>query len=138
MKGRGFGFIGLLVTLLIAVLAGVIGYNIGLNAGLATATGSASGTAPIVYAPWGFGGFGFLGFILFILLIFLVVGAFRRAAWGGGHHSGYWGGRWADPRDPDHRGLPPIADSMLQDWHRRAHTGEPPNDTRTTGQTGMA
>jgi hypothetical protein len=122
MQGRRFGFIGIIATLVIAAVAGVIGYNLGLGAGLDAGTGA---TGPVVYAPWGFGGFGIL---LFILLVILVIGAFRRAAWGGYHHYGPRG--WGEHAGRD---LPPMADSMLQEWHRRAHSeASPPTGSSAT------
>lgn len=132
MRGPRFGFIGLFVSLLIAIVAGVIGYNMGLSAGLAT-TG-ASGATRIIYAPggFGFGGFGLLFGILFLVLIFSFI---RRAAWGGSHGwsgrggSGHYGG-WGHEQGS----VPPQAEPMFDDWHRRAH-GEPTGQPQ--GQSGV-
>ena len=121
---RGFGFVGALAFLVILLIAGAIGF--GLGAGSVQVTVPAAG-APVVYYGHG-GGFGFFGFFLFIILIFVVIGIFRRAAWGGRHVNGGWkhGYGWNGGQD---RPVPPFADEMLQRWHREAH-GEPtPTDT---------
>jgi hypothetical protein len=125
---RGFGFLGALGFLVFLLIAGAIGYSLGVGANV-PATVPVAG-APVVY-HYGWGGFGFLGFFLFIILIFVVIGAFRRAAWGhrGYGHGGYWmhgyGRRdWAERKDWGDKPVPPFADEMLQRWHEHAH-GEP-------------
>ena len=127
---RFFGFGAVIGLLLVALIGGVIGYNTGLSAGVA-----ASG-APVAYPVYGFGfgGFGGLfGLFIFLILLAVVIGAFRRAAWGHrgwghGYGHGYYGRGWDKgsgdtPRWGD-RPVPPFADEMLQRWHREAH-GEP-------------
>jgi hypothetical protein len=117
---RGFGFVGALAFLVLLLIAGAIGF--GLGAGSAPITVPAAG-APVVYYGHA-GGFGFFGFFLFIILVFVVIGIFRRAAWGGRH--GYGGG-WKHGYGQASWGnkpVPPFADEMLQRWHREAH-GEP-------------
>ena len=129
---RFLGFGAVIGLLLIALIGGVIGYNTGLSAGIA-----ASG-AQIAYPVhgFGFGGFGGLfGLLVFFILIMVVIGAFRRAAWGHrgwGHHGYGMYGRhgWDDKsssRDSSSWGdrpVPPFADEMLQRWHSQAH-GQP-------------
>jgi hypothetical protein len=143
---RGFGFVGALAFLVLLLIAGAIGF--GLGAGSAPMTAPVAG-APVVYYGHA-GGFGFFGFFLFIILIFVVIGIFRRAAWGGrsgyrgwkhGYGHGWYGGRmdkddksgmapWGD------KPVPPFADEMLQRWHRDAH-GEPePASSSGTKPTG--
>lgn len=133
---RGFGFVGALAFLVLLLVAGAIGF--GLGAGSAPATVPAAGAPVVYYGHVGWGGFGFFGFFLFIILVFVVIGIFRRAAWGGRHGYSGWGhgyGRgWYGPMsDKDAqsgkaawggRPVPPFADEMLQRWHREAH-GEP-------------
>ena len=127
---RFFGLVGVLGTLLIALVAGVIGYNLGLGANLAAAAG-----ATVVYPGWGFGfGFPFFGLIFGILLFVLIFGLIRRAAWGGhpGYRRGMYGpGGWGPRGGWDGHSLPPMADEMLERWHRQKH-GEP-ETTDTTG-----
>ena len=123
---RGFALFGLMITVVIAFVAGVFGYNVGLSAGVA-----ASGTA-VAYPAygWGFGfGFPFFGLFFGLIFLFIVFGILRRVIWGGGHRD--WGdGHGYGPRGYGRRGwpgdkpLPPMADEMLQRWHRDAH-GEP-------------
>jgi hypothetical protein len=134
MRGPRFGFIGILGALLIAVVAGVIGYNLGLGANVAATT---DGATHVVYAPWGygfgFGGFGLLFGILFFVLIFALI---RRAAWGGRgwYGRGGWGHYYGD-QGHDHGSLPPQAQPMFDDWHRRAH-GESTDSGQPGGQPG--
>lgn len=68
------------------------------------------------WGPWGGGPhFGFLFPLLFIGLIVLLFAGRRRAYWG--HH---WGpGPWGGPCGP---GGPGGRETMLSDWHRRAHS----------------
>jgi hypothetical protein len=125
---RAFGFIGVLATLLIALVAGVIGYNLGLGANVASV--ATTGGATVVYPGWGFGfGFPFFGFIFAILFFVLIFGLIRRAAWGGHRGSGfgpggYGPGGWGHRGGWDGRSMPPMADEMLERWHRQKH-GEP-------------
>ncbi len=133
---RGFGFIGVLVTLVILGIAGTIGYSLGWHAGLSATAGGATST--IVYAPWGFG-FPFFGFLFTILFLFLIFGLIRRAAWGSRRMSSGPGLGGHSGRGWDHRDLPPMVDATLRDWHRQAHgepTGEQAGDDPTTPQTG--
>ena len=136
MQGSRFGFIGVFVALLIAVAAGVVGYNLGLGANVAATT---DGATHVVYAPWGYGfGFGGFGLIFGILFFVLIFSLIRRAAWGG--RGGWYGrGGWSRYGDPNHGhgSLPPQAQHMFDDWHRRAH-GETTGSGQTGGQPGTS
>ena len=121
---RTFGLIGVLATLLIALAAGVIGYNLGLGANVASV--ATTGGATVVYPGWGFG-FPFFGFIFAILFFVLIFGLIRRAAWGG--HRGYGAGGWGPRGGWEGRSMPPMADEMLERWHRQKHGESEPTDT---------
>jgi hypothetical protein len=125
---RGFGFIGLLVTLIVLTIVGVIAYNVGWSEGLASHVPEGTAAAPPYYYGYGphfFGaGFGLIWFlfILFGLFFLLRLAFFGRRHWGGGGW-GYKGG-------PGY-GMPHGIDERMQEWHKRAH-GEQPSDTSTT------
>jgi len=120
---RALGWIGVLVTLLVALVAGVIGYNLGLGANVVTTTGGA-----VVYPGWGFGfGFPFFGLIFGILFFVLIFALIRRAAWGG--YRGYGPGGWGRHAGWEGRSMPPMADEMLERWHRQKHGESEPTDT---------
>jgi hypothetical protein len=125
---RGFGFIGLLVTLIVLTIVGVIAYNVGWSEGLATHVPEGTAAAPPYYYGYGphfFGaGFGLIWFlfILFGLFFLLRLVFFGRRHWGGGGW-GYKGGQGY--------GMPHGIDERMQEWHKRAH-GEQPSDTQTT------
>jgi hypothetical protein len=77
---------------------------------------------------WGFGvGFPFFGLIFAILFFIFIFAVIRRAVWGGsrGWGAGYRGGWGYGPGGWDRKSVPPMADEMLQGWHRRAHGEEP-------------
>jgi hypothetical protein len=148
---RGFGFIGLLVTVIVLVIVGAIAYNVGwsdgVNTHLPAATQAADGTTVPAYyygGPhyWGGPGFGFFGILWFLLIVFGLFWLFRlaffgRRMWGGGGWGGGWGYGHKGGYGP---GIPPGIDERMQDWHKKAH-GEPgssgstppppPPDTRT-------
>jgi hypothetical protein len=125
---RGFGFIGLLVTLIVLTIVGVIAYNVGWSEGLATHVPEGAAAAPPYYYGYGphfFGaGFGLIWFlfILFGLFFLFRLVFFGRRHWGGGGW-GYKGGHGY--------GMPPGIDERMQEWHKRAH-GEQRSDTSTT------
>ena len=126
---RGFGFVGALAFIVLVLIAGAIGF--GLGAGSVPATVPVDGGSVVYYGHAGWGGFGFLGFFLFIILVFVVIGIFRRAAWGGHHgYGGSWKHGYATKSWGD-KPVPPFADEMLQRWHREAHGDpEPPDPNR--------
>lgn len=125
----GFGLAAAVVGLLIAGVAGVIGYNLGLNANIAA---SGAATQVVYGGGWGWGfGFPLFGLFFGILFFVLIFGVIRRAIWGG--YRGY------GPGGPGQHGwhgydVPPAADSLFQDWHRRAH-GDPTPPNAPTGFT---
>ena len=129
---RGFGFVGLLVTVILLVIVGAIAYNVGWSDGVNTHLPAATqgDGAPYYYGPhyWGGGGFGFFGILWFLLIVFGLFWLFRiaffgRRMWGGGW--GYKGG-WGYGHGP---GIPPGIDERMQEWHKRAHGEQPPAGT---------
>lgn len=111
----------LVITILAVVLAGLIGvgaYQAGVAQGLAT-SGQVTGpvAAPYYYHP-GFFGFAFLGILFPILFFFLIFGLVRAAFWGGPQMGRWRGGPWMDRR------------TMLEEWHRQAHTSEQGSERR--------
>lgn len=136
---RALGLIGVLGTLLVALVAGVIGYNLGLGANVATVATTTG--AAVVYPGWGFGfGFPLFGLIFAILFFVLIFGLIRRAAWGGHRGygpTGYGPGGWGHRGGWDGRSMPPMADEMLERWHRQKHgDSEPTDQTRSPSPTG--
>ena len=133
---RGFGFVGLLVTLIVLTIVGVIAYNVGWSEGLATHVpeGTAAAAPYYGYGPHFFGaGFGFFGLIWFLFILFGLFWLFRIAFFGRRH----WGGGWGYKGGHSY-GMPPGIDERMQDWHKRAHgdqpsgTPPPPPPDRTT------
>src|SRR6476660_889987 len=92
---RGFGFIGLLLTLVVLTIVGVIAYNVGWSEGLATHVHEGTAAAPPYYYGYGphfFGaGFGIFGLILFLFILFGLFWLFRLAFFGRRHWGGGWG-----------------------------------------------
>lgn len=127
---RGFGFIGLLLTLVVLTIVGVIAYNVGWSEGLATHVPAGTAVAPPYYYGYGphfFGaGFGFFGLIWFLFILLFLFWLLRIAFFGRRH----WGGGWGYKGGYGH-GMPPGIDERMQEWHKRAH-GEPPSATPTT------
>jgi len=129
---RGFGFIGLVVTVVLLAIVGVIAYNVGWSDGLATHVPAGTAEVPAYYYGYGphafWGGFGILWFLfgLFFLFFLLRVAFFGRrhwgGGWGGGHKSGYGHG-------PSH--ATNELDERMHEWHRRAHGEQPPAATTT-------
>ncbi|HET7467298.1 MAG TPA: hypothetical protein VFL29_11575 [Candidatus Dormibacteraeota bacterium] len=114
---RGFGLLGLLVTIVIVAAVGVIAYQAGWSDGFAqhvpaNATAPAAGYYPYYYGPhfFGFGWiFGLLFFLFFLWVIFRVIGF---GLWGMRGYRGGPGG-WHQFRD-----------ERMREWHDRAHSGE--------------
>jgi hypothetical protein len=122
---RGFGLLGLLVTVVVLAIVGVIAYNVGWSDGLATHAPAGTAGAPQYYGygphpfGWGFGILWFF-FILFGLFFLFRIAFFGRRHWGGGW--GYKGGGYG-------HGVPPAIDERMQEWHRRAHGEQTPGAT---------
>jgi hypothetical protein len=127
---RGFGFIGLLLTLVVVTIVGVIAYNVGWSEGLATHVPAGTAVAPPYYYGYGphfFGaGFGFFGLIWFLFILLFLFWLLRIAFFGRRH----WGGGWGYKGGHGY-GVPPGIDERMQEWHKRAH-GEQPSATPTT------
>ncbi len=116
---RGFGFLGLLLTIVIVAVVGVIAYQAGWTEGFAQHVPEAGATAPAVgYYPYYYGGphffgfgwiFGLLIFLFFLWIFFRVIGF---AFWGMRGMGGYRGG-WHQFRD-----------ERMREWHERVHSGQ--------------
>jgi len=106
---RGFGFVGLLVTIILLTIVGVVAYNVGWSDGLSTHVPQGTAVAP----P-----FLFIVFAFFALLRFAFFG--RR----------HWGGGWGSKGGYGH-GMPSPIDERMQEWHKRAH-GEQPSGSDAT------
>ena len=128
-------------ALLVVLIAGGIGFWLGAGSSVATVAAPAA-SAPVVYGFHWFG-FPFFGFFFFLLFLFVIFAVIRRVAWGrrggpGWYGHGYGAGYsqnsgWKGGPGPggwNGRDIPPMADDMLQRWHRRAH-GEPELETPT-------
>jgi hypothetical protein len=122
---RGFGLIGLVMTVVVLAVVGVIAYNVGWSDGLATHVPAGTAEAPQYYYGYGphpfWGGFGILWFFFIVFGLFWL---FRIAFFGRRH----WGGGWGYKGGSGH-GFPPAQnglDERMQEWHRRAHGEQPP------------
>jgi hypothetical protein len=125
---RGFGLIGLLVTIIILSIVGVVAYNVGWSEGLSTHVPEGAAAAPGYY--YGYGphfGFGIFGFFWFLFILFIFFGLLRFAFFGRRH----WGGGWGPKGGGYRHGVPPAIDERMQEWHKRAH-GEQPSGSDAT------
>jgi hypothetical protein len=135
MNGNNIGLRIVAALVLLAAIAGIayFAFQAGVMRGSPITIEAPSGeTSPAPYPyygygygmpfhrPWGFG-FGFFGFLLLLFLFFAALRAFRFLFWGprwgwGHHHGGHgpWGRTWEN-------GAPP----MFEEWHKRAHGGQP-------------
>ena len=123
---RGFGLLGLLLTIVIVAVVGVIAYQAGWSDGFAQHAPAAGTAAPAGgYYPYYYGGphffgfgwiFGLLFFLFFIWVIFRIAGfAMWGRRWGyGGGWKHYGGGP----------GVPPMVDERMREWHQRVHSGQ--------------
>jgi hypothetical protein len=133
---RGFGILGLLVTVVVIAIVGVIAYQAGWSDGFAQHVSATDGTTAVAPYPYygGFYGphfFGFgwifgLLFFLFLSFIFIRIVAFGlffggRRGWGYGRGWGMHGG-----------GVPPAIDERMKEWHRQAHGDAPATSTPST------
>jgi hypothetical protein len=114
---RGFGILGLVVTLVVIAAVGFFAYQVGYGDGFSqhvpegsTATAVAPYPYYYGYGPhfFGFGWiFGLLFFLFFLWVIFRIAGF---AMWG--RRWGYGGG-WHQFRD-----------ERMREWHDRVHSGQ--------------
>ena len=120
---RGFGFIGLLVTVILLTIVGVIAYNVGWSDGVGTHVPAGTAVAPAYY--YGYGphwGFGIFGFFAFLFVLFILFGLMRLAFFGRMYRGG---GGWGYKGGSGH-GIPSGIDDRMQEWHKRAHGEQPP------------
>ena len=133
---RGFGILGLVVTLIVIAVVGFFAYQVGYGDGFSqhVPQGTSTAVAPYPYYYGGFGPhffgfgwiFGLLFFLFFVFLFFRIVafglfGGWRRGGWGYGRGWGMYGGG----------GIPPAIDERMKEWHRQAH-GEPAPSSPST------
>jgi hypothetical protein len=126
---RGFGIVGLVVTVLVIAVVGAIAYQAGWSDGYSQHV--PEGTQAVAPYPYYYGGFYgphwfgfgwifgllfflFLGFVFFRIVAFGLFGG-RRRGWGYGRGWGMYGG-----------GVPPAIDERMREWHRKAHDEPPP------------
>ncbi len=126
---RGFGFVGLLVTVILLVIVGVIAYNVGWSDGVSThvpAVTQGDGAPAYYYGPHYFGGgFGFFGILWFLLILFGIFWLFRLAFWGFAGRRMMGGGGWGYGRGWGHG--PRSFEERAADWHRQQHGEQPPS-----------
>ena len=136
---RGFGLIGLLVTLIVFVIVGAVAYNIGwadgVNTHLPAAANDGAANTPPYYYGYGFHPF-FAGFgiLWFLLILFGIFWLFRMAFWGFWGRRMFMGGGWG--YGPGGRGRWGSFEERAQEWHKQQHgetppTSPPPTDTRS-------
>ena len=124
---RGFGLIGLLVTIILLSIVGVVAYNVGWSDGLSTHVPNGTAVAAPYY--YGYGphfGFGIFGFFWFLFILFIFFGLLRFAFFGRRH----WGGGWG-PKGGYGHGVPPAIEERMQEWHKRAHGDQPSGSDAT-------
>jgi hypothetical protein len=118
---RGFGLLGVVLTLIVLVVVGAIAYNVGWSQGIGTHLPEGSTAPPAGYYGYGFHPF-FAGFgiLWFLLILFGVFWLFRLAFFGRRWHGGGYGGRgWG-------YGGPGGFEERAREWHRREHGEQPP------------
>ena len=115
---RGFGLIGLVVTVVLLAIVGVIAYNVGWSDGLATHVPAGTVEAPQYYYGYGPHQFGWgFGILWFLFIVFGLFWLFRIAFFGRRH----WGGGWGYKGGYGHGGA---------SRDRRAHAGMAPAGSR--------
>jgi hypothetical protein len=101
-------FWGPIVAFFLVVIVGAVAFQVGVSVSGQVAGQAAPGAVPYYGHPWGWGfGIGF-GFLFPLLFIALIAAAFSAARGGRYGHGG-----WIDHRR-----------TMLEEWHRQAHSGE--------------
>lgn len=140
---RGFGFVGLLVTVILLIIVGAIAYNVGWSDGVnthlpaVTQTGDGTTTVPAYYygGPhyWGGPGFGIFGIFWFLLILFGIFWLFRLAFWGFAGRRMWGGGGWGYGRGfgPGGQGRWGSFEERAQEWHRKQHGDQPPTSGTT-------
>jgi hypothetical protein len=120
MNNRLFGALAIAALIFVGGAAiGIGAYNAGVAQGIAESgrmIAAPPAGPPYVYVwprPWGFGFFPFFPILFFLLFFFAVRGLLWRGRWYGRYR--YDGGV---PR-------------MFEEWHRRAHAGQPDPGSRT-------
>jgi hypothetical protein len=135
---RGFGFVGLLVTVILFIVVGAIAYNVGWSDGVNThlpAVTQGDGAPANYYGPhyWGGPGFGFFGIFWFLLILFGIFWLFRLAFFGFAGRR-MMGGGWGPGRGwgygPGSGGFGRF-EEKAQEWHRRQHGEQPPSSGGT-------
>jgi hypothetical protein len=103
-----------------ALVIAIGAYNAGVAQGFVESgriIASPTAATPYVYVwphPWGFGFFPFFPLFFLVFFFFIVRGLLWRGRWHGGWHHRY-------------DGVPPA----FEEWHRRAHAGQPDAGSRT-------
>lgn len=128
MSSRLFRALAISALVLAGAAAIAVGaYNAGMANGIAESgrmVAAPPAGPPYVYVwprPWGFGFFPFFPILFFLFFFFVVRGLLWRGPWHGG---------WRYRYD----GVPPAFD----EWHRRAHAGQPDPGSRTPDPGGVS
>jgi hypothetical protein len=121
---RGFGLIGLVLTVVVIAVVGVIGYQAGWSEGFAQHVPNGAAAAPAPYPYYGgfygphFFGFGWIfGLLFFLFILFVFFRIARFAMWGGRGYGRGWGHQGG--------GVPPAMDERMREWHSKAHGEQP-------------
>ena len=87
---RGFGILGLVMTLIVIAVVGVIAYQVGWSDGFGQHLPAATDGQPAAVAPYPYyyGGFGLhfgwiFGLLFFLFFLFVIFRIARFAMWGG-------------------------------------------------------
>jgi hypothetical protein len=124
---RGFGLLGLVLTVIVLVGIGAIAYNIGWSQGVGThLPEGATAPPPGYYYGYGFHPFGFFGILWFLLILFGLFWLFRLAFWGFAGRR-MMGGGWKGGRGWGYYGGPGSFEERAREWHRKEHGEEPPS-----------
>ena len=126
---RGFGLLGLVLTVIVLVGIGAVAYNIGWSQGVGThLPEGATAPPPGYYYGYGFHPvWGFFGFLWFLLILFGIFWLFRLAFWGFAGRR-MMGGGWKGGRGWGHYGGPGGSfEERARDWHRKEHGEQPPS-----------
>src|SRR5256885_11403527 len=129
---RGFGLLGLVLTVIVLVVIGAVAYNIGWSQGVGThLPEGATAPPPGYYYGYGFHpAWGFFGFLWFLLILFGIFWLFRLAFWGFAGRR-MMGGGWGHGRGWGYGpgGGPQSFEERAQEWHKRQHGEQPASGT---------